>query len=251
MGNNQTFVLQEVIDELVNADKTLMGPLMKLSYFGRLIKNQELIDYCSFEINGYKPEVSQVPDYRRLPIMLKIDLQVGYQIFPNKDLPLSMVPNPWRDLMLNTSIKEGIAAIEKNVKQDGVKSGDPLIFPIAMEILPDLQDATRKLYKSYDSVGAVGAHLEGNSNKLIQILSAVRERLLELVMKIGEQFGFDVAINSFRQNQDTNNQIIHNYITSIANTGHGNIVNTGNKVDMSAKTQIEQGNVIEKTDTKF
>ena len=47
----QTFLLQEVIDDLVNTEKSLSSPLMKLNYFGRLVKNQELIDYTQNELN--------------------------------------------------------------------------------------------------------------------------------------------------------------------------------------------------------
>jgi len=54
----QTFLLQEVVDDLVNNDKSLSAPLMKLNYFGRLIKNQEIIDYTKNELNGYRDKGS-------------------------------------------------------------------------------------------------------------------------------------------------------------------------------------------------
>ena len=49
----KTFPLQEVIDDLVNTDKSLTSALMKLNYFGRLIKNDELIHYTNNE--DYSP----------------------------------------------------------------------------------------------------------------------------------------------------------------------------------------------------
>lgn len=49
-----TFLLQEVIDDLVNTDKSLSAALMKLNYFGKLIKNQELVEYTQSELNGYR-----------------------------------------------------------------------------------------------------------------------------------------------------------------------------------------------------
>ena len=60
----QTFLLQQVIDDLVNTDKSLSAPLIKLNYFSRLIKNQELIDYTQNELNGYK-EKEAIPAYRK------------------------------------------------------------------------------------------------------------------------------------------------------------------------------------------
>lgn len=38
MENEKNFILQEVINDLMDADTSLLGPLMKLNYFGRLIK---------------------------------------------------------------------------------------------------------------------------------------------------------------------------------------------------------------------
>jgi hypothetical protein len=48
--NKKTFLLQEVIDNLVNTDKSLVSSLMRLNYFGRFIKNHELIEYSTNEI---------------------------------------------------------------------------------------------------------------------------------------------------------------------------------------------------------
>ena len=75
---NQTFLLQEVIDDLVNTDKSLSAALIKLNYFGRLIKNQELIDYTQNELNGYKNSKESVPDYRKAIGTLYIDMQAYY-----------------------------------------------------------------------------------------------------------------------------------------------------------------------------
>ncbi len=44
MSTPNTFVLQEVIDELVNTDKSLVSALMKLKYFALLIKNDNLLN---------------------------------------------------------------------------------------------------------------------------------------------------------------------------------------------------------------
>ena len=73
----QTFLLQEVIDDLVNTDKSLSAPLMKLNYFGKLVKNQELVEYTTSELNGYKEQEENVPPYRRTIGALCIDMQIN------------------------------------------------------------------------------------------------------------------------------------------------------------------------------
>ena len=47
--NTDDFKLQEVINDLIDLDVSLCKPLMKLYYLGKLINNQELIEYTHKE----------------------------------------------------------------------------------------------------------------------------------------------------------------------------------------------------------
>ncbi len=53
---NNTFVINDVINDLVDAEKSLINPLMKLNYFGRFTKNKELTEYTLKEIKGYSAD---------------------------------------------------------------------------------------------------------------------------------------------------------------------------------------------------
>src|ERR1035437_8134891 len=91
----QTFLLQQVIDDLINTDKSLSAPLIKLNYFGRLIKNAELIEYTQNELTGYRENRENIPRYRKTIGTLYIDMQAYY----NRDsgqLPISMIEEPYR-----------------------------------------------------------------------------------------------------------------------------------------------------------
>lgn len=44
-----TFIINDVINDLLDAEKSLVNPLMKLNYFGRLTKNSELIEIIDTE----------------------------------------------------------------------------------------------------------------------------------------------------------------------------------------------------------
>ena len=223
------FLLQEVIDDLVNTDKSLSAPLMKLNYFGKLVKNQDLVEYTNSEINGYKTQEENIPSYRRTIGTLHIDMQM-YIHRHSGELPVSMLDEPFRTRLRYVYIKEGIAAIEKLAKESENNLGGQIMTILPMEMLHILQKPARLLYKSNTRVDVIGARLDGNSNVIVEIPNAIRTKLLDFVMSIAENFGYDVEIETFNKKSEINNQtIIHQMNNTINNSGDGNIINTGNE----------------------
>jgi hypothetical protein len=238
----QTFLLQEVIDELVNTEKSLSAALMKLNYFGRLIKNEELIDYTQCELNGYKENAKNIPAYRRTIGTLYIDMQTYIHIRSGQ-LPISMIEEPYRTEFRYIYVREGIAVIEKLAREsESSDSGGQIGTPLPMEMLHILQEPARKLYKSDVRVDVIGAKLTGNLNILVKIPTAIRTKLLDFVMSIAENFGFDIEIESFNKKADVNNQTIINQMnTTITNSGDGNVINTGKDNQIENKVTLYKG----------
>lgn len=238
------FVLQEVIDDLVNTDKSLTSALMKLNYFGRLIKNQELIHYTNNELNGYRGNEDKIPEYRKTIATLYIEMQ-AYQSHHSGQLPVSMLEEPYRSALQFISVREGISAVEKLAREsDKGDSEGQIATSLPMEMLHILQEPARKIYKTNVRIDVISARLSGNSNIVIEIPNAIRTKLLEFVMLISEKFGYDIEIETFNKQAETNNQtIIHQMNTTINNTGDGNIINTGEN------NQIENNLTLYKGDT--
>jgi hypothetical protein len=239
----QTFLLQEVIDDLVNTDKCLSAPLMKLNYFGRLIKNQELIDYTQNELNGYRDKET-IPDYRRTIGTLYIDMQAYYNRHSGQ-LPVSMIEEPYRQAFKYVYVREGIAAIEKLARENEKgDSGGQIVTPLPMEMLHILQEPARKLYKTDVRIDVVGARLAGNASIVVEIPNAIRTKLLDFVMSIADTFGYDIEIDSFNKKAETNNQtIIHQMNTTINNSGDGNLINTGNENKIDSNVTLYKGDI--------
>ncbi len=76
MSETQTFILKDVINDLIDVKSSLEGALFKLNYFGRLIKNEELTIYTNAEINGYKG--TELPNYRKGIATLLVHMQTAY-----------------------------------------------------------------------------------------------------------------------------------------------------------------------------
>jgi len=239
----QTFLLQEVIDNLVNTGESLSSALIRLNYFGRLIKNAELIEYTTNELNGYKGDESQIPDYRQAIGTINLEMQAGYHKHYGI-LPASMLEEPFKSSLQYVFVREGITVVEKMAKDAANPDFSDIGSAIPLEMLPMLQEPARKLYKSTARIDVVSARLSGNAHVVIEIPDAVRTRLLEFTMSIGESFGYNIEIATFNKKQGANNQtIIHQMNNTINNSGDGNILNTGNDNTLSNNVQLYKGNV--------
>tara|TARA_R110002012_G_C11557014_1_gene603044 strand:+ start:48 stop:1013 length:966 start_codon:yes stop_codon:yes gene_type:complete len=241
-NTNNNFVLNEVINDLIDAEKSLVNPLMKLNYFSLLVKNQELTDYTLNEINGYGAK-SILPNYRKFGARLLVNIQSGYNE-EIKEIPASMLEGNLAEFCKFIPVFESIKEIEKmNWSINQSKNNRELQLPLPLELLPQIQPATRKLYRSNYPINVSGAKLVGNSLKLLSIIEKVRTNLLAFSMKLGEEFGFEIEIKDYNANRDTNNQLIIQYMsTNITNNGDGNLVNTGDKAKIKATININKGN---------
>jgi hypothetical protein len=241
--DTNTFLLQEVIDDLLKAETSLVSPLMKLNYFGRLIKNTELLEYTNLELNGYAGDEAVHPPYRKSLARLMITIQAG-QYSHLKELPIMMLPEPFNDQLRYLEVSEGVGVLEQMAIKFQDKDADQLVKPLPMEMLSEIQSAASKLYKSQVRTVVVAAQIISNPNVVIQILSTVRTKLLAFIMELGENFGYNIEISSFRKDQAINNQTINNFMkTEINNTGDGNVTNTGNNSQVNATINITKGDL--------
>lgn len=249
-NQNNNFIINDVINDLLNTEKSLVNPLMRLNYFGRLTKNNELIEFTNNEINGYKSRDAIVPKYRKTIGSLIVEAQ-AYMNRHTVEIPISMLDSPFNEALRYVDVREGIATVEKMAKEMLESKGDKNEFyrPVPMEMLHIIQPALRKLYKSDVRIDAVGAKIIGNGNIIIDIPSYIRTKLLEFVMQIAEQFGYEIEIKTYNEKQETNNQTIVQFMsTNITNTGDGNVINTGDKAKIDANITINKGNKDELSD---
>lgn len=239
----QKFLLQEIIDDLINTDKSLSSPLMKLKYFAKLIGNQELIDFSQNELNGYNKNIEEIPEYRKAVGTLYVDFQAHIHKHLDKVLPISMIDKEHREAFKHVYVTDGIAVVEKLAKDalDG-KSDGHIVLILPMEMLHMLQDPARKLYKSNARIDVIGARLASNSSMAVEIPNAIRAKLLDFVMSIAETFGYDIEIESFNKKSEINNKtIIQQMNTTINNSGDGNVINTGDKNQIENNFTLYKG----------
>jgi hypothetical protein len=241
---NNTFILNNVINDLIDAEKSLISPLMKLNYFGRFTKNTELTEYTLNEINGYSV-ASKLPDYRKIGSRLYVDFQAGWNSHPNKEVPIAGLDEGIQEFCSHIPVYESIREIENmNLKFSEKDSSYELQFPIPLELLPQIQPYATRLYRSDTRMQITGAKLTGNSSKMLGITETVRTNLLAFSMEIAEKFGYEIELTDFNADREDNNKTILQYMTTnnITNKGDGNIINTGDKAKIEATINITKGN---------
>ncbi|WP_294249524.1 hypothetical protein [uncultured Chryseobacterium sp.] len=238
------FPLQEVIEDIINTDKSLSSSLMRLNYFGKLINNEELINYTNKELNGYGSN-DEVPNYRKSLGKIRIEMQ-AYIHKHHGVLPVSMLKEPYNEIYKYVKVREGISSIEQLGKEaiSNEQTNKEIGTEFPMELLSILQEPARKLYKSDVRVDVVGATLSTSKSVIVEMPNAIRTKLLDFVMKIAEEFGYDIEIETFNKSQGNNNQTINTYMsTTINNNGDGNLINTGNHNNIDNKVHINKGDL--------
>lgn len=250
MGKKQNFLLQEVIDDLIDTEKSLSKPLMKLLYFGKLIHNQELIDYTRNELEGYNInatedslDLSNIPEYRKTIANFYVDFQLGMIPHYNKDFPISLLPEKLKDFKI-FFIPQGVDQIESLIVE--IKNGNKgnIGSEIPIELARLLQEPTEKFYKNPTfKAQVIGARSTCNPIFLIGISIHIRIKLLDFVMKIATEFGYDIEINKFNKDEKNNQIIVENMNNIINNSGNGNVINMGNNNQNENNVSIYKGDL--------
>lgn len=241
MATNISFPLIEVLKDLMDMDKSLAGPLIKLGQFARLTKNGELLDYVNNELNGYK-KFADIPPYRKGKATLVVRFQAGYYTH-EEVLPQVLIDPEYKDIFEYVFIKEGIASIE-NLARKSNNDGSPTFYmPVPVQALGQLQSPAEQYFLTDTHISVINAKLVRNSNFVLEVPNAIRSKLLEFVTSIAEEFGYDIEIDTFNVAKEINNQTINNFMgTSINNSGDGNIINTGDHNQIENNSKVSKGN---------
>lgn len=243
------FLLQEIIDDLIDTDKSLAKPLMKLLYFAKRIKNKELEEFVNNELNGYKDTISndenyldKIPDYRKTIATINMNGQCGAYSH-NLEFPISMLPSQLSFLKYFI-VDNGIVQIEELIKQSQSQDGN-IGSVLSMEVLPYFQEPANKLYKNSFRLKLIITQVTTScsSNFIIGIPSNIRKKLLDFIMNIAEQFGYDIEIETFNKEPENNKIIIEKMNNVINNTGDGNTINMGNNNHNENNISIHKGNI--------
>jgi hypothetical protein len=121
-------MIQQIISDLTNDDKSLVSSLLKTKVFASRIKNKNLLEWVNREINGYSMDDS-LPDYRVGSATSSCTLRQGYAMQENTPVPISFISDEnLRNFFVQFEFRDSVKTLESYINN---KENDTL-----MKILP-------------------------------------------------------------------------------------------------------------------
>ncbi|SFH87478.1 AbiTii domain-containing protein [Halpernia frigidisoli] len=215
-------LVSQIINELIDPqNKTLSSALLKTKVLASRIQNKELLNWADSELTGYN-SVDELPEYRlAIPNLLIGNFTNGNMRYTNSQIPTAGLDEEWNKSLRSTDFSNSVTELENMFSNNDKNS--TFNSPIRAEIVGLIENNWIKIGNPFLSVQ--------NVNKVISkatiegILSNVRNKLLDFMLKIDEEYGNITEIKELRNKEKEISKIINK--TIINNNGDANILNTG------------------------
>lgn len=219
-------LIGEIINLLVDEDKSLNSAFLKTKVLASRIKNNSLAEWVNNESNGYINDET-LPDYRRdIQTLVQGDYIVGNAKYQNQTIPVYSLSEKYNIDLTKIHFRQSISFFESF---SGGANGQILAIPIEAEITGLIEHEWRSLGNPYLSLNSARRIITISTIK--DLLAKVRNKLLDFMLEVENQFGH---ITEFKDLSLRNNEITNVfYQTVINNSGNDNIVNTGDQNQMS------------------
>lgn len=167
-------------DLLMHPDVPLSTILRKAKVLASQLRSEELRNWVSQELDGFK-SANELPDYRVLEVgCVGTWMNSGWKV-TNQTVPIHKIENEQlRKLLTTYRVFDGIRTVEKHA------SGQEQHFFIHQE----LTEMVNHYIRDYGG-GFVGLELAVGPHTFEQILDTVKNRLLDFVLNLDENWHMD------------------------------------------------------------
>ena len=170
-------LLETIQSEAVDGKSDLSTLLRKCKVLAASLDSLPLEDWLVWESNGY-PEGVDVPAYRTWPLIVKgTFLGVGGGGYQNVPIPMACLDQETRNLYENFQCRQGIESIEQ-----AVRVGDR--NPLSVDTSDLALSIGTRVYKNQNWVQAWA---EFDLGQFIELLNAVRNRILDFSLALGKE----------------------------------------------------------------
>ncbi len=170
-------LLEDVQNAAIDTNSDLGEVLRKCKVLAARLDSKPLEDWLVWESNGYPSEV-ELPEYRAWSIQLKGNFSGMFQsALNNAPIPTMCVPKDFRDAATVYHCRQSVASIG-----DLLQENDSGTFQISVGDLSLV--LSTKVYEDMNCLQAWGEF--GRAN-LVEVLNAVRNRILDFVLAIWKE----------------------------------------------------------------
>jgi hypothetical protein len=233
-------IIEQIIEELSDSDKSLTNPLLKTKILASRIGNKELMDWTNKELSGYS--VEELPDYRYGKSNLMCTMHQGFNVQENVPLPLMVFPKEFVKEMIRFRFEESVQTLESLEKEN--KNG-----MIYKEFGPDMcAMLTKMALQSGQNFTISNLRVIVHVGQITQALAVIRSILLDFMLKLEQELPNldDILKNKLLIKENVNEKIEKIYNQTIINaSGTGNTITTGDYNRIKSKVVINKGNLEE------
>jgi hypothetical protein len=226
-------LLSDIINDLIDTNINIATPLLKTKVLASRLQIQNLYDWVSTELEGY-PDINKVPRYRTFASNVIGDYLIFDKHHKNSPIPTSGLSEDLEEFMTTFKFQQSLPSLESQMKTNKTRQ---LEYSFPAEVVGYVQNNWRKMGNPYLQVLHVRKIV--SIGAVSEIISAVRNKLLDFLLKVDADFGNLTEIDELKGKQQEIIQIMKQ--TIINNSGDGSIINTGNKAKIEASITIKKG----------
>jgi hypothetical protein len=232
-------LINDIINELIDTEKSISSPLLKTKVLASRLQNKVLLNWVSNELKGYDT-AGDLPYYRKYSGNITGTYINGNMQYNDQPVPTVGLKRELEEMLRSMDFYQSIASLE-TLKEENKSGKLEQIFPAELTGL--IQQNWRKMGNPY--LQLVNCKKSISVNAVVEILAFVRNNLLDFMLKIDSEFGNITEIEELKTKKEEIATIMNQ--TIINNSGDGNILNTGEKANITATININKGNKEELT----
>lgn len=219
----------------MDVQTSISSPLLKTKVLASRLKNEPLLNWASNELAGYVDV--ELPAYRQVVGIVECSGQIVEPLrryeMSNYQIPLKMLDQELISALENHNFYESISTLENMIVPHDMQA---IYHPFSAEAMGYIQNKWSQdtglhiaIYSLYRKV---------SRHSIVQLLSSVRNELLDFMLKIDDEFGNITKIEDLRLKNEQITYIMNNTINT---TGDGNVINTGDNNTISNTVNISKG----------
>ena len=212
----------KIIKDLIMDKINVLQAMQSLSFMLEDINDteSEIKKWVNNEINGYKNQ-SDIPEYRKTNAILMGNVQVGYSLYKNINIPLA--DKKAIELLTKIQIKEPLSIVMQLAKAEIESENHSLLLDANIAIVNYYQQTN-------GDVISASRHLSIYTYN--NILALIKDKLLDIFKVLEENYGnLDELYNDF--SDDTKKEEVVKQIQSIAYNDNSISIGNNNKIDDS------------------
>lgn len=212
----------KIIKDLIMDKINVLQAMQSLSFMLEDINDteSEIKKWVNNEINGYKNQ-SDIPEYRKTNAILMGNVQVGYSLYKNINIPLA--DKKAIELLTKIQIKEPLSIVMQLAKAEIESENHSLLLDANIAIVNYYQQTN-------GDVISASRHLSIYTYN--NILALIKDKLLDIFKVLEENYGnLDELYIDF--SDDTKKEEVVKQIQSIAYNDNSISIGNNNKIDDS------------------